>query len=61
MADTPYMRTAAAASFLVTSPRTLEKWRRRGIGPKWVRLGVRLVLYDRRELEAWLAAKTRVA
>jgi len=51
MAETPYMRTEAAAAFLKVSPRTLEKWRRLGIGPKFVRLGRRLVLYDRRELE----------
>lgn len=51
---TPYMRTEDAAEFLKLSPRTLEKWRRLGIGPEWVRLGARLVLYDRRKLEAEL-------
>lgn len=62
MGDTPYLRTEAAAEYLGNvSPRTLEKWRRQGTGPTWVRLGARLVLYDRRELEAWLATKASAA
>jgi predicted DNA-binding transcriptional regulator AlpA len=59
--ESPFLRTEPAAKFLGVSPRTLEKWRRQGIGPEWVRLGARLVLYDVRKLEAELAAKAKAA
>lgn len=59
--ESPFLRTEAAAEFLGVSKRTLEKWRRLRIGPEWVRLGARLVLYDRRVLEAELAAKAKAA
>lgn len=34
---------------------TLRGWRRRGVGPKWQRIGPRLIGYRRSDLDAWLA------
>ena len=38
------------------SPRTLESWRRDGVGPKWLKLG-RSVCYRVRDVREWLAAR----
>ena len=48
---TKYRRTPAAARYLGISPRTLEKWRRLGAGPRFVRLGSRLVAYELADLD----------
>lgn len=49
-----------AAQRLSLSPRTLQKWRNAGRGPRYVRLGgsTGRVRYDVAELEVWLVAKT---
>ncbi|WP_368732037.1 helix-turn-helix transcriptional regulator [Oceanidesulfovibrio indonesiensis] len=33
--------------------KTLEDWRRRGIGPKFSRISKRMVKYSRLDVEAW--------
>ena len=43
----------AAAEFLCLSPRTLEHWRYTGRGPKYLKLGSK-VLYRREDLIGWL-------
>lgn len=43
------------------SAKTLEVWRRRGIGPAWFRLGPRRVVYRRSAVEAWIAEQERAA
>ncbi len=47
------LRTTAAAASLGISPRTLEKWRLTGDGPRFLRIG-RCVVYDTRDLDAFL-------
>lgn len=42
-----------AASFLQVSEKTLEKWRTKGTGPKFRRLGHRMVRYQQSDLDAW--------
>jgi predicted DNA-binding transcriptional regulator AlpA len=59
MADTNglpprYLRTPEAARFLGLSPRTLEKHRTYGTGPKYSKLGGRVV-YQLEDLQAWAA------
>jgi hypothetical protein len=55
----PWKRTAGysseseTAEALSLSPRTLRKWRQRGIGPPWVKVGRRVVYSDESCL-AWL-------
>jgi predicted DNA-binding transcriptional regulator AlpA len=50
------LRTRAAADYVGYSESTLEKKRVTGGGPPFIRLG-RLVVYDTRDLDAWLAAR----
>ncbi len=37
--------------------RTLQEMRLRGTGPKFIRLGVRRVGYDLRDLDAWISSR----
>lgn len=55
-----YFREGEAAKFANVSRALLRKWRRLGIGPPYIRLGKRLVLYERKDLEAFLG-RHRVA
>ena len=50
------LRTLAAANYLGYSKSTLEKKRVTGEGPPFIRLG-RAVVYDTRDLDAWLVAR----
>jgi excisionase family DNA binding protein len=43
----------ATADYLGVSPRTLEAWRLRGVGPAYVKLGG-LRRYRRADLDAWV-------
>jgi len=44
------------AEDLNVSPRTLEKWRVEGYGPRWVRVGS-LCRYRPADVQAWLEAQ----
>jgi predicted DNA-binding transcriptional regulator AlpA len=50
------LRTPAAADYVGYSESTLEKKRLTGGGPPFIRLG-RAIVYDTRDLDAWLAAR----
>ncbi len=50
-------RDAAAA--LGLQPRTLQEWRRRGEGPRHVRISSRCVRYRVRDLEEWAEERLR--
>jgi hypothetical protein len=39
-------------------PRTAQRWRSNGDGPRWIRLGRRRVLYRISDVEEWLRART---
>jgi predicted DNA-binding transcriptional regulator AlpA len=51
---------AEAARFLAFSVRSLQGWRYRGGGPRFVKIG-RTVRYRRRDLQAWAEAQIRVS
>lgn len=51
------LRAPDAASYLRVSNSTLSKMRSRGDGPPFTKLGRRIVLYDRHDLDAWLALR----
>lgn len=53
MPETPILTTTEAAPKVGQSPRTLEDWRTKGIGPKFVKLG-RKVFYRPEDLDAWI-------
>lgn len=50
--------TKAAAPRIGVSPGTLENWRTRGVGPKFIKTAGRRgrVLYDPADIETWKAA-----
>ena len=58
MSDTStLLTTVEAAAFLRLSPRTLERFRVEGTGPKFLKAGAgkrARVLYEPRELRKWL-------
>ncbi len=54
-----YITAAELASRLGCAVITLEKWRQRGEGPHWVRVGKRAVRYRVRDVEAWLAEQVQ--
>lgn len=44
--------TVAASALTGVAASTLENWRSRGFGPKFLKIG-RKVMYDPRDIEAW--------
>jgi predicted DNA-binding transcriptional regulator AlpA len=52
----PYLTTKEVAALIRKRPEALRQMRRRGTGPRGVRIG-RSVLYDRSDVQRWLAAK----
>lgn len=59
-AKRPMQRTPEAAAYCGSSKSTLEKLRLTGGGPKFLKLG-RRVVYDPDDLDAWLASKKRLS
>ena len=55
------LTTDQAAAHLALGRSTLEKWRCTGTGPKFVKLGVRRVGYDKADLDDWIASRPRRA
>ncbi len=47
------------ADLLAVSERTLERWRITGEGPRFVRLGSKVVRYTGEEVEAFVAARVK--
>ena len=54
------MRSPEAAAYLRMAVSTLTKLRCRGGGPRFAKVGPRLVVYDRADLDAWLKPNVRV-
>ena len=52
------LRTEEAALYLGLASGTLENWRTKGRGPRWLRPS-RIVVYDIRDLDAWVDAERR--
>ena len=53
-----YLRTTGAAEYIGLTKSTLEKLRLTGGGPVFSKLG-RTVVYDRTDLDAWVASRRR--
>ncbi len=56
-ADDTLLCQKRVATMLSVSPRALEAWRARGVGPAYTRVTKRCIRYRREDVEAWLAAR----
>lgn len=54
-----YQRTKGAAEYLGVGQSTLERMRIEGNGPKFRRLGQRIVVYAIEDLDAWASQEIR--
>ena len=54
-----YERTKGAANYLGVGQSTLERMRIEGNGPKFRRLGQRIVVYAIEDLDAWASQEIR--
>jgi predicted DNA-binding transcriptional regulator AlpA len=54
----PHYSEKEAAAHCRVSGRTLKRWREEGIGPEYVRMGRRRVVYTGAALAAWIASHT---
>jgi predicted DNA-binding transcriptional regulator AlpA len=52
------LRTSEVADLLSVSVATLEKWRQRGHGPVYQRLGTRSIRYDPASIEMFKSSST---
>ena len=51
----PLLTTAEAATYLSVSPRTLEDWRSRLKGPRYIKLpDTQTIRYKSEDLESWI-------
>lgn len=53
------LRAPEAARYVGLSPSTLAKMRLRGDGPVYAKAGPRIVIYDKADLDVWLAKRRR--
>jgi excisionase family DNA binding protein len=51
----PLLTIPEVAELLQVSTLTLAAWRSRGEGPRYVKLGAKMVRYRRADLDAWVA------
>lgn len=58
--QTPFLIEAEAAEFLRLRPQTLSNWRSLGIGPRYSKIGGRVV-YSREALTAFAQEKERTS
>ncbi len=52
--------TVGTAAFLGVSPRTVERWRLKRVGPPFFKLSARSIRYSLKALRAWRDAQTVV-
>lgn len=53
-----YLREREVAAEYPPSRGLLRKWRREGIGPNFIKLEGRMIVYERRAIEEYLASHT---
>jgi predicted DNA-binding transcriptional regulator AlpA len=57
--EDPLLKPREAAAFLGLSVSTLAKYRLSGLGPVFVKAGMRLVRYRLSSVESWLRTRSR--
>ena len=53
-----FLTDGQLCSLLHVDPRTTLRWRREGSGPRYVRAGLRRVLYAKTDVDAWAASRS---
>jgi hypothetical protein len=53
-----YLTDAQFCQMMSVTPRTTNQWRRNNLGPAYIRVGLRRILYRRGEVNSWLASRT---
>jgi predicted DNA-binding transcriptional regulator AlpA len=56
-----YHRTPSAAAYLDMGQSTLERKRIDGTGPRWRRLGTKIVVYAEEDLDAWASEQIHMS
>jgi hypothetical protein len=59
--DDQLLRPAEAARLLNVTPRCLQDWRLKGIGPRFIRMSPKLVQYRRSDLEKFIDTRRSAA
>ena len=59
--DDTLIRRADIPAYLGISPKTMARWAHEGQGPKFTKLGNKLVAYRAGDLRAWLRAGERTS
>lgn len=54
-----FLRTSDAANYVGVGQSTLERWRTEGVGPRFRRLGAKIVVYSVDDLKAWASEQIR--
>ena len=49
-----FLTTEQAAEFLNMAKGTLQNWRKKGLGPRFVRMGSRAIRYEKSDLEEFV-------
>ncbi len=52
-----YLNEGAASDLLRVSPRTLQRWRNTGGGPRFARLRARRIAYRASDVETWAGSR----
>lgn len=55
--NTEILNTKEAAAYVRLGKPTLERFRLTGAGPRYCKIGLRLVRYRKADLDAWLEAR----
>jgi predicted DNA-binding transcriptional regulator AlpA len=56
-----YLRTPEAAAYVGLTASSLQKLRLTGDGPRYAKLGRKIVVYPVLELDAWIAKRMRTS
>lgn len=56
-----YLRPHEAAAYLGLAASTIAKMRMSGDGPTFIKAGPKVVLYDQKDLDAWLENRKRIS
>ena len=57
MNDERLLREKPAAKYMDLSVRTLQAWRHRGGGPRFIRISSRCIRYRKSDLDEWLESR----